>query len=152
MTIRAEVLGGAAWLAIGCFLAYAGRDLGVGTVGDPGSGFLVFWGGLLVCGFALWIVVEGARGDGPALGALWAGTRWPVVAAVVVCLGLYAVLLARIGFLLATTPLLLALLRIVDPVRWQVALPLAIGATLGTWWVVERLLLIQLPRGELDLF
>ena len=43
--------------------------------------------------------------------------------------------------------LLLLLLRVVDPVRWTLAIPIGVLAPLGVWWVLKRLLLIQLPSG-----
>jgi putative tricarboxylic transport membrane protein len=42
---------------------------------------------------------------------------------------------------------MLLLLRAVDPVRWSLAIPIGLLAPLGVWWVLERLLLIQLPSG-----
>ena len=42
---------------------------------------------------------------------------------------------------------MLLLLRLIDPVRWTLAIPIAVLAPLGVWWVLKRLLLIQLPSG-----
>jgi putative tricarboxylic transport membrane protein len=148
---NAELWAGFFWLGLGAFVTFAGRDLGTGTLAAPGSGFLVFWAGLLMCAFALAIVAGAARHGGPALGSLWAGTRWGKVLLVIASLAAYAALLDTLGFLLATVPLMLVLLRAVDPVRWRVALPLALLATLGIWWVLKRLLLIQLPAGVFEI-
>ena len=84
---------------------------------------------------------------GPGLAALWAGARWRKVMLTVASLAAYAALLDRLGFLLATIPLMLVLLRGIDPVRWRIALPVAVLSTVGLWWVLKRLLLIQLPAG-----
>lgn len=151
VTLNAQALGGLVWLGVGAFLLWAGRDLGIGSIVDPGSGFLVFWGGALILLFAAMILVEAAREPGERLGDLWRGTRWGRVLTVIGALLAYGALLGTLGFVLATLPLLLLLLRAVDPVRWRLALPIAVGATLGVWWVVQRLLLIQLPRGVLEL-
>jgi putative tricarboxylic transport membrane protein len=148
---NAELWAGLFWLGLGLFVAWAGWDLGVGTRAAPGSGFLVFWAGLLICGFAAAIVVGALRKGGPSLGSLWAGTRWPKVLVVLASLAAYAVLLDRLGFLLATVPLLLILLRAVDPVPWRTAVPIALIATVGTWWVLKRALLIQLPSGVFEI-
>jgi putative tricarboxylic transport membrane protein len=150
VTRNAEALGGAVWLAVGLFLVWAGRDLGIGSVREPGSGFVVFWGGILVVLFAGPITLGALRHGGASLGSLWEDTRWGRVIAVVLALILYGLLLGRLGFLLATVPLMLALLRLVDPVRWSLAIPVAFGATFGVWWVLERLLSIRLPQGVLD--
>jgi putative tricarboxylic transport membrane protein len=63
----------------------------------------------------------------------------------------YTLLFDRLGFLLTTIPLVLVLMRAVDPVRWTIAVPLAVGVPLGAWWVLKRLLLIQLPSGIFEI-
>ena len=49
-------------------------------------------------------------------------------------------------FLLLQVSMLL-LLRLIDPVRWTLAIPIAVLVPSGMWWVLKRLLLIQLPSG-----
>ena len=146
-----ELWAGLFWLGLGLFVTWAGRDLGTGTLAAPGSGFLVFWAGLLMCGFSFAVVTGAARHGGPALASLWAGARWGKVLLVIASLAAYAALLDTLGFLVATVPLLLVLLRAVDPAPWRTALPLALLSTLGIWWVLKRLLLIQLPAGVFEI-
>jgi putative tricarboxylic transport membrane protein len=145
----AELWGGAAWLAFSVFVVFAGRNHGIGAVSDPGSGFLLFWLGLLMCGFSAALVAAALRAGGPTPGSLWAGTRWGKVIAVMASLCAFALLLNTLGFLLAAIPLLLVLLRAIDPVPWRIALPVGIGAPLAVWWLLKKLLLIQLPSGVL---
>ena len=148
---NAELWAGLFWLGAGVFIVWAGLDLGIGTRGAPGAGFLLFWAGLLMCGFSLAIAAGALRHEGPGFGGLWQGTRWPKVVAVIIALAAYAGLLSTLGFLLATIPLLLVLLRAVDPVPWRTAVPIALFATIGTWWVLKRALLIQLPSGVFEI-
>ena len=70
---------------------------------------------------------------------------------VIGCLTAFAVALDPLGFLLSSIPLLLLLLRVIDPVRWTLAIPIAVFAPLGVWWVLKRLLLIQLPSGIFEI-
>jgi putative tricarboxylic transport membrane protein len=104
-----------------------------------------------MCGLALAVVAGAARHGGPAIASLWAGTRWPKVLLIVASLAAYATVLDALGFLVATVPLMLVLLRGIDPVRWRTALPIAVLSTLGVWWVLKRLLLIQLPAGIFEI-
>jgi putative tricarboxylic transport membrane protein len=149
--VNAQLLGGLAWLAAGLFVAWSGHDLGVGTAGDPGGGFLMFWAGLLMAALAASVALgamaggRGARADSGQADSR--DVRWGKVLAVVACLALYAAAFETLGFLAATLPLMLALLRLVDPVRWTVAVPVAFGATFGVWWVVQGVLGVQLPKG-----
>jgi putative tricarboxylic transport membrane protein len=148
--INAQALGSLVWLGFGAFLIWAGRDLGIGQPSEPGAGFLIFWGGILIGAFAVWTMVESVRGPAETVGSLWEGTRWGKVVIVVVALLLYGALLSTLGFLLATPPLLLLLFRVVDPVGWAMAIAVALGSTLAVWWVLERLLSIRLPSGVLS--
>jgi putative tricarboxylic transport membrane protein len=148
---NAELVGGLAWLLIGLFTVWAGLDLRVGTLDAPGSGFLLFWVGVLMCAFSLSIMFGAVRRGGATIASLWAGTRWIKVAILIACLAAYAALFERLGFLVATLPLMLVLLRAVDPVRWVVAVPVAVISTVGSWWVLKRLLLIQLPSGMFEI-
>ena len=151
MVANAELWAGLVWLALGAFVAWSGHDLGVGRVNDPGPGFLLFWAGLIACGLAGAVAVQAARRGGASLASLWSGARWRKAVLVLACLAVYALLFDRLGFLLATVPLMLVLLRAVEPVRWRVALPVAVLSTTGVWWVLKRVLLIQLPSGIFEI-
>jgi putative tricarboxylic transport membrane protein len=148
---NAELWGALGWLAFSVFVVLAGRHHGIGAVNDPGSGFLLFWLGLLMCGFSAALVAAALRAGGPSLASLWQDTRWRKVLAIIASLCAYALLLNTLGFLLASIPLLLVLLRAIDPVPWPVALPVGIGAPLALWWLLKKLLLIQLPAGVLGI-
>jgi putative tricarboxylic transport membrane protein len=147
----AELWAALVWLAISLFVTWAGWDLGTGTVAAPGSGFLPFWAGLLMSGFSLAVLWSAVTEGGPSVGSLWAGVRWGNVVLMIASLAVYAALLETLGFLVATIPLLLVLLRGVDPVRWRTAIPIAVLSTVGVWWVLKRALLIQLPAGIFDI-
>ena len=59
--------------------------------------------------------------------------------------------LEPLSFSLSSIPLMLLLLRAIDPVRWTLAIPLAVLAPLGVWWVLKHALLIQLPSGVFEI-
>jgi putative tricarboxylic transport membrane protein len=148
---NAELWGALGWLALSVFVVVAGRGLGIGAVNDPGSGFLLFWLGLLMCALSAAIVAGAVLAGGPSLASLWQDTRWRKVLAIIASLCAFALLLDKLGFLLAAIPLLLVLLRGIDPVPWPIALPVGIGAPLAVWWLLKKLLLIQLPAGMLGI-
>lgn len=144
---NSELWGGLVGLALGIFVVWAGLKLKIGNINDPGSGFVLFYTGLLMCVFAFTIIVSAVTEGGPTVASLWAGTRWTKPLVVIVCLAAFAFLFEPLGFLLASIPLLLLLLRVIDPVRWTLAIPLAVLVPLGVWFVLKRALLIQLPSG-----
>jgi putative tricarboxylic transport membrane protein len=128
-----------------------GRRLELGTVNEPGMGFMLFWLGIVMAGLSLAVAVQAIRDEGPSVRALWAETRWLKTQIVVVTFVIYAYAFTRLGFLLSTIPLMLVLLRAIDPVRWTIAVPLAFGAPFLIWWVLERVLQIQLPPGWFEI-
>jgi putative tricarboxylic transport membrane protein len=144
---NSELWGGLAGLALGIFVIWAGLKLKIGHINDPGSGFVLFYTGLLMCMFAVTIIVSAVTEGGPTVASLWAGMRWTKPLVVIACLSAFAFLFETLGFLLASIPLLLLLLRVIDPVRWTLAVPLAALVPLGVWWVLKHGLLIQLPSG-----
>jgi putative tricarboxylic transport membrane protein len=150
MARNAELWGGLFWLALGVFVVWSGLELGLGVLREPGSGFMVFWAGVLMLAFS-GSIVGGAlyRRTGPTLASLWEGTRWPKIMMVIAGILLYAVLFEQLGFVVCTLPLLLALMRLVDPVRWTVAIPTTLIATFGVWAAMTKWLKVQLPVGLL---
>lgn len=148
---NAELWGGVLWLAFGLFVIDQAFKLELGTVNAPGMGFAMSWIGLFICALAFGVVVRALLREGPTLASLWEGTRWKRTLVVILCLGAYAIAFSRLGFLLSTIPLMLVLLRAIDPVRWLIALPIGIGMPLLVWWVLKRFLSIQLPSGMFEI-
>jgi putative tricarboxylic transport membrane protein len=148
---NSELWGGLIGLALGGFVVWSGLRLKLGTVNDPGAGFVLFYAGILMCLFATAIIVAALTEGGPTFGSRWENTRWTKPPLVIACLIAFSFALNPLGFLLSSIPLMLLLLRLVDPVRWQLAIPIALLVPLGMWWILKRLLLIQLPSGIFEI-
>ena len=43
------------------------------------------------------------------------------------------------------------LLRLIDPVRWSLTIPIALLVPLGMWWILKRARVIQLPSGIFEI-
>ena len=148
MLRRAELWGGLFWLAVGAFVTWQGWLLELGTLREPGSGFVFFWLGLIISAFAIFIAIGGARGGGPLLGDLWRGARWRNVLLVVLALVAFGFMFERLGFVICSLALLLFLMTVVDPVRPVLSIPISVIAAGGVWYVLEKMLLVQLPKGS----
>jgi len=144
---NSELWGGLIGLALGGFVIWSGLKLKLGTINDPGSGYVLFYSGILICLFAAASVVAAITEGGPTFGSRWENARWTKPVIVIACLIAFSIALDPLGFLLSSIPLMVLLLRMVDPVRWSLAIPIAVLVPLGMWWVLKRLLLIQLPSG-----
>ena len=144
---NSELWGGLIGLGLGIFVIRSGLKLKLGTINDPGSGYVLFYTGVLMCVFAGSIIVSAITEGGPTLASRWENVRWGKPLLVIACLVAFSIALEPLGFLLASIPLMLLLLRLIDPVRWTLAIPVAVLVPMGMWWVLKRLLLIQLPSG-----
>ena len=146
-----DISSGALLAALGLFFVVAGQDLGLGRVSDPGSGFLIFWVGVILIGLSSGIVAvawkSDREGEGGTLGAIWAGANWRKVGYVVLVLAVYTWALPTLGFLLATVLLLLVLFRTVEPQSWTTSVVGSAAATLAAWLLFVKALGTQLPTG-----
>jgi putative tricarboxylic transport membrane protein len=145
-----ETLAATFWLAVAVGVTVAGYRLGLGSLGDPGSGFMIFWVGTVMVALSLAALATAARqsaADG--LLALWRGTRWYLVPYVTLLLVLYAWSLPALGFLAAASLLLFVLFKTVEPIGWGLAVLLAILSTAAAYIVFHRWLGTQLPAGQL---
>lgn len=148
MVRRAEFWGGLFWLAFGAFVTWQGWLLELGTLREPGSGFVFFWLGLMISVFAVVIALDGVRGQGPLLADLWHGARWRNVLLVILALIAFGFLFEGLGFVLCSLALLLFLMTFVDPVKPVLSIPISVVAAVGVWYVLEKVLLVQLPKGS----
>jgi putative tricarboxylic transport membrane protein len=148
---NSELWGGLIGLALGIFVIRSGIKLKLGSINDPGSGYVLFYTGILMCLFALTIMFAAVTGGGPRFGARWEGARWTRPLIVIACLIAFSLALEPLGFLMSAIPLMLLLLRAVDPVRWTLAVPIGVLIPLGAWWVLKHVLLIQLPSGIFEI-
>ena len=146
----ADVLSALFWLAVALGVTAAGWDLRLGRLNDPGSGFMIFWVGVVMTALCLATLIAALRRPTTGgLGELWKGLRWRHVPYVTALLALYAWLLPTLGFPLMSTLLLLVLFKTVEPQGWGVAIGGAVVSTAVAWLVFARWLGTQLPVGTL---
>jgi len=138
-------------MAVGLGVCYGGYDLELGTLRDPGSGFMFFWVGVIMIGLSLAVLVKGVRmkPDQKGTGLLRGEARWAKILSVLAALVLYAYVFPHLGFILSTVLLLLFLFKAVEPQKWSWAVLGAVISTLTAYGVFQLWLGTQLPRGFL---
>lgn len=146
---NSELWGGLIWYVAGVWVAWSGHDLGLGVLSEPGSGFALFWIGLLMAMLASTVVIGAVVNGGADIGSIWADTRWQKVLTVIAALLIFGFLFEPIGFIPCSIALLLFLMFFIDPVDWRLALPISFGMVFGIWWAMTKALKIQLPAGIL---
>ena len=146
-----ELWAGIFGLALSAFVVWSGYALQLGTIHDPGSGYVMFYAGLLMVLFSLIILLSAIKEGGPTFRSLWQNVLWTKPLIVIAALVVFTVLFEPLGFLISTTLLLIVLLRVIDPVPWGKAIAIAVLVPLVCWYVLDKLLLIQLPSGLLKI-
>ena len=142
-----ELWSGIFGLGLSVFVIWSAYDLGLGSVTDPGSGYIMFYTGFLMLLFAGIILYGAVREGGPTFLSLWRNVLWTKPLLVIALLVAFGLLFETLGFLISAPLLLLALLRVIDPVSWRTAIPIAILVPLFCWYMLVKQLLIQLPDG-----
>lgn len=138
------------WLVFGVVICISSVPYGMGSLHNPGAGFVPFLSGLAVSIFSIIGFVEstvkqkkGQRWRSP----MTEGTMWGKVLFAVADLFAYAFLLAPLGFTLCTALCVSFLLRIGKFYPWRVAIAGGIAAAFATYGIFVVLLKVQFPKG-----
>jgi putative tricarboxylic transport membrane protein len=142
-----EAIGSVFWLAVGVFFAVGGILLKLGTLRNPGPGFLPLLMALFLVSFSLFVFVRGLVEPGKLL----RGVQWRSQAVLVVSVLLYGVLLGLAGFLFSTFVLMAVLFGLFfeGKGRWRKVIFCAAATALIGWLVFYVALKVPFPRGHL---
>ena len=147
---RTKLTAGAAgalfWVAVGILVCYGATRLGLGSVTEPGSGFIFFWSGLILVLLSLMVLAESVRSSEDTVQEM-GEMNWAKIALVLLSLLLYAFFLERLGFVLTTFVLLSFLLGWIEGINWARSLAIASAAALASFGIFELWLKIRLPKG-----
>ena len=134
------------WLAVGILACYGATRLGLGSVTEPGAGFIFFWSGLILVLLSLVVLAESIRSSEDTVQEMGV-MNWAKIALVLLSLLLYAYFLERLGFVLTTFVLLSFLLGWIERINWARSLAVASVAALACFAIFELWLKIRLPKG-----
>ncbi len=145
---RKEIISGGFWLCVAITVLFASLRLSLGPYDNPGAGFLAFWAGLLLAGLSGALIWSGLRrkADATALVDLWRGRQWSVPFVVTAALIFYSLALIKLGYLIATFGLMVALFSF-GKIKLPMAIPGALLASLFTFALFDWFLKMPLPRG-----
>jgi putative tricarboxylic transport membrane protein len=134
------------WVAVGILVCYGASRLGLGSVTEPGAGFIFFWSGLILVILSLVVLAESVRGSEEGIPEI-KETNWPKIALVLLSLLLYAFFLERLGFVMTTFILLSFLLGLIEGTNWPRTFGVTGAAVLASFAIFELWLKIRLPKG-----
>jgi putative tricarboxylic transport membrane protein len=138
-------------LSIAVFIFATSLHLGVGTLHNPGPGFILFWAGifLAVCTCILFgISISKKKGPlhWPDLGSSGNSAGRIIVMA---ALTGYCLLLTRLGYIISTFALMLVLFSLGRMKPWMIILASLI-TVLFSYYLFDHLLETPLPKGVLS--
>ena len=94
-----ELWSGLVGLALSIFVVWSGYSLKLGTINDPGSGYVMFYAGLLMVVFSLIILYGAVKEGGPTFLSLWRDVLWTKPLLVIALLVAFTLVFETLGFL-----------------------------------------------------
>jgi len=149
---KADRASGLFWLTFSVFVSYQSYKLGLGTLHQPGPGFLFFWTGIVTAILSVTVIVISLRKRSseetqqPTFGK----KNVTKIVLVLISLLLYALFMEWLGFLIVTLLFFIFLLGVIEKKRWLFAILVSLIVTAISYLVFERALQSQLPQGLLD--
>ena len=150
---RADRYSASVWFLLSVFVSYQSYKLGMGSLHEPGPGFVFFWTAVVVGLLSLAVVVQsfvGKAGEEENEGRILTKTGAKKVTLVVIALFLYALLLERAGFVIVTLLLMMFLLRVIEKKPWWLTFLAGVTITVVAYLVFETALQSNLPKGLLE--
>jgi hypothetical protein len=144
---ESEVIGGLFWLGVGIFFACAGLNLKMGSLHNPGPGFLPIIISLILIFFGLVSLAKGLiRPEKPVEEILWIRPLFTIASVF-----FYGLLLGFIGFLLSTFILMFILfgLLMTGKRKWLRVLFYSTVIALAAWLVFSVALKVPFPSPSL---
>ena len=139
------------WLAISIFVCVEAHQIDIGTFHSPGPGFLPFWAAVIFGLFSIILIVMSSlkRSGDEKAERLWKGKSWNKVIIVLLSLFIYALLLQRLGYLVATFGLMTLLFGMTGKTKVWIRVLAAAFTALATYVIFYVWLEVQLPKGIL---
>jgi len=137
------------WLALAFWVCVVSWGLKLGSLHDPGPGFLPFGAGvllgLLATGHLAHVTFRPLKEED--LEFPWGDVRWQNAVCVVISLLVYTVLLTILGYILDTLFLMLFLFSFLQRKSWWIALIGSLLVVGSTYLLFEVWLMVQFPKG-----
>ena len=138
------------WLLIATFVIISSLSMGIGEFSNPRPGFFPFWAGVFLAFFAFLLFGIHLRNKEKTAHLIdsWKGLDWVKNVIIVAALISYCLVLPQLGYILATSVLMLILFYLGKMKPWAVILAslLAVFLSYGLFYYVLK---TPLPQGIL---
>jgi hypothetical protein len=149
---RTEKIACLFWLGIAIWVCVGSIKLHLGTFSEPGPGFLPFGAGLFLGVLALiqFMRITFRRSEEPGESP-WAGIDPKKAIYIIVSLFLYAFLLPWLGYILATSLLMLFFFTFLKKMPWWIVISYTLAVIAISYLLFAVWLMVQLPKGILGI-
>ncbi|RPJ02237.1 MAG: tripartite tricarboxylate transporter TctB family protein, partial [Deltaproteobacteria bacterium] len=110
------------WMAVGLVVTVSSLQLKLGNLTEPGPGFMPLLAGLFLILLGLGHLAETLFSKAGQEEPLWKEKTWWKVILTLASLWAYAMALPLAGFLVATSLLMVLLFKVIESLRWPLAL------------------------------
>jgi putative tricarboxylic transport membrane protein len=141
--LRSDQVSGLMLIALALYVGWENRVYPIGTLQEPGPGYLPLLLAILLATLGLLVALLGARS------AAFASLKWPEgMRAIVIIIACAAATLAleRIGYRLTVIALLVLFLGVIERRRPLPVALVALGFSLASFYIVGDVLRVPLPR------
>jgi hypothetical protein len=142
--IRSDRIAGLSLILIALGIAWETFKLPLGSLHDPGPGYMPLLLAVTLGGFGLIVVLRGASSP------LFRSQRWaelPHALKILLACVFAALALERLGYRLTIIILLVFLIGVMERQRPVMVAAVALGFSFGTFFLFSDLLKVPLPRG-----
>lgn len=148
---HSDLISGIFWLIFGLLLSLWATNYQIGSLTQPGPGFLPLVVGVLLILFSFILLGQGKKSSLLKEGLLssFLSREWKKVAYTVLIMLLATFLFEKIGYLLTVFLLIVLLMMVGELQNWKKILLIALITALGIYIIFVRLLEQPLPRGFL---
>jgi putative tricarboxylic transport membrane protein len=141
--LNRDRIAGIVLVLVALAIAWESRALPLGTWRNPGAAYMPL---LTACVLGLMGALVALRGGGPALRALaWPEARHAALLLAACAFAAWA--LERLGYRLTTAILVVFFLGVLERKHPLVTVAVALGLSLGSFYLFSDLLRVPLPRG-----
>jgi len=144
---RHDLLSSTIWFCAGLFITLYAPQFDLGTVSAPGSGFMPFLAGILMCIFSAVTFGQAYFNQDRKSEKLWENIQLQKLIFVALGLLIYTFFLDVVGFLICTFLLILFFIRFVGSENWPKSIAGAILTSIFCYLLFDKWLQANLPRG-----
>ncbi len=142
--MRDDIKSGIFFLIISLLIVYESIRVELGTFLSPGSGFLTFGIGIVLCGLSIALILKELRFRSP-LKSLKPISKRVILA--LISLFIYSLVLEYLGFLIPTFFLVMILFQLGQKRNWWFTVVISLAITFLAYFIFGSLLHVYFPRG-----